>query len=125
MEITRRLEIPLVSYTGDTELGPYLYREEFTKAKIIISECTFFEPDHRSRATIGKHLHVEDIARLLNAWEAEAVILIHLSRRTNLTSAREQHTALIGEEQSERVYFLMDHRANRQRYERQLVEAEA
>ena len=125
VEITRQLEIPLVAYTGDTELGPYLYQPEFSKAKIVISECTFFEPEHRSRASVGKHLHVEDISRLLEAWEAEAVVLIHLSRRTNLAAAREQLEQLVGEEQSTRVHFLMDHRTNRERYEQQQLEAAA
>lgn len=119
VQITRTLDIPLVAYSGDTELGPSLYRDEFVHAKIVISECTFFEPDHRSRAAVGKHLHVEDIAALLKVWEAEAVVLCHLSRRTNLPEAREQLVKLVGEEEAQRVHFLMDHRTNRLRYERQ------
>ena len=58
----------------------------------------------------------------LDLWEAEAVILAHLSRRTNLVQAREHLEKLIGDEQLERVHILMDHRMNRQRYERQLAE---
>ena len=123
IEITRTLEIPLIAYTGDTELGPFLYRDEFVKAKIVISECTFFDPEHRTRAAVGKHLHIEDIANLLGVWEADAVILCHLSRRTNLVEAREYLSKCIGEEDALRVHMLMDHRANRERYERQLAEA--
>ena len=123
VEITHTLEIPIAAYTGDTELGPYLYRDEFVRAKIVISECTFFEPEHRMRATIGKHLHVDDIASLLEVWEAEAVILCHLSRRTNLARARERLTELVGSEQARRVHILMDHRTNRQRYDQQLLDA--
>lgn len=125
VEITRVLEIPLVAYTGDTEFGPFLYRDEFAEAKIVIAECTFFEEDHRSRAKIGKHLHVEDIARLLSVWKAEAVVLIHASRRTNLGISREALIKMVGPEQAARVHFLMDHRANRVRYEQQLSDAEA
>ena len=97
VEITRQLEIPLVAYTGDTELGPNLYRDEFASAKIVVTECTFFEADHRSRASVGKHLHVEDVARLLQVWKAEAVVLVHLSRRTDMATAREQLRSLVGE----------------------------
>ena len=61
VEITRTLELPLVAYTGDTEFGPYLFRDEFANAKIVVSECTFFEPEHEGRAKIGKHLHVDDL----------------------------------------------------------------
>ncbi|MBT8486847.1 MAG: hypothetical protein HKO59_04850 [Phycisphaerales bacterium] len=119
VEITRTLEIPLVAYTGDTELGPFLYRDEFARAKIVISECTFFERDHKNRASVGKHLHIGDLASLLPAWEAEAVILTHLSRRTNLVHAREHIAKHVPEEELPRVHVLMDHRANRLRYEAQ------
>lgn len=125
VEITRTLEIPLVAYTGDTEFGPALFRDEFAKARVVISECTFFDPDHRSRAAVGKHLHVEDLARLVEVWEAEAIVLVHLSRRTHLSEAREHLRRLIGPEHAQRVHLLMDHRTNRQRYERQVAEAEA
>ena len=122
VQITRAMEIPLVAYTGDTEFAPYLFRDEFSNAKIVICECTFFEPDHKSRANIGKHLHVEDLAKVLEAWQAEAVVLVHLSRRTNLVEARQLLASAVGEEQSARIHFLMDHRSNRQRYEQQEVE---
>lgn len=125
VEITRSLEIPLVAYTGDTELGPYLFRDEFANAKIVICECTFFEPDHKTRARVGKHLHVTDLIKLLGVWQADAIILVHLSRRTNLAAARELLVSVLGEEQAQRVHFLMDHRENRQRYEQQELELTA
>ncbi len=121
-QITRQLDIPLVAYTGDTEFGPYLFRDEFAKAKIVICECTFFEPDNQGRAKVGKHLHIDDLIKLLDVWQAEAVVLIHLSRRTNLMLARDLLENALSEEQCERVHFLMDHRTNRQRYERQEIE---
>ena len=123
-EITRTLEIPLVAYTGDTEFSPALFRDEFAQAKIVVSECTFFDPDHRSRAKVGKHLHVDDLAKLLEVWQAEAVVLVHLSRRTNVSASREQLVAALGEENARRVHILMDHRTNRARYEAQLAAAQ-
>jgi ribonuclease Z len=125
VEITRTMEIPLVAYTGDCEFGPYLFRDEFASAKIVISECTFLEDEHRSRASIGKHMHIDDIARLLPAWQAEAVILVHLSRRTNMATSREHLLKMVGEDAASRVHFLMDYRANKERYERQLAAAAA
>jgi ribonuclease Z len=122
VDITRLLEIPLVAYTGDTELGPFLFRDEFASAKIVISECTFFEPDHRSRASVGKHLHVDDLAGLLAVWEAEAVVLTHMSRRTHIGAAREYLDRALKEEDKKRVHLLMDHRTNRLRYDQQLIE---
>jgi len=118
-EITRTIDIPLVAYTGDTELCPALHRDEFAKAKIVITECTFFEHGHRDRSRVGKHLHIDDIAGLLDVWEAEHVVLVHVSRRTNLSFARERLAEACGEKANGRVHLLMDHRANHQRYERQ------
>jgi ribonuclease Z len=125
VEITRTLDIPLIAYTGDCEFGPYLFRDEFAEAKIVITECTFLEDEHRSRASIGKHMHIDDIARLLGMWKAETVILIHLSRRTNMASSRQHLVKTVGAEQANRVHFLMDFRANRTRYEQQLAAAGA
>ena len=125
VEITRTFELPQVAYTGDTEFGPYLFRDEFANAKIVVSECTFFEAEHESRAKVGKHMHVEDLAKALSVWKADAVVLIHLSRRTNLVQARELLIETVGEEQAWRVHFLMDYRTNRQRYERQELEIAA
>lgn len=125
VQITKMLEIPLVAYTGDTEPGPFLFRDEFANAQIVISECTFFEPNHRGRARTGKHLHVEDLAALLNVWKAPTVIVVHVSRRTTLSFARERIEAIAGPANSARAHFIMDHRTNRLRYERQVAAAHA
>lgn len=122
-EITRTLEIPLVAYTGDTEFGPYLFRDEFARSPIVIAECTFFDPAHKSRATVGKHLHIDDIAQLLDAWEAEYIVLVHLTRRTHMAEARQHLIKRLGEQRAERLHFLMDHQTNRRLYERMREEA--
>jgi ribonuclease Z len=124
IEITRTLEIPLIAYTGDTEMCPNLFSDEFANAKVVVAECTFFEDDHRSRSSIGKHLHLEDLANLLNVWQAEDVILVHLSRRTNMMESRKLLEQRLGEENGSRVHFLMDFRANKERYEIQQHNAE-
>jgi len=122
-EITRHLEIPLIAYLGDTAAGPHLVREDVRKAKIIITECTFFDPGHKGRAKIGKHLHADDIAEWLRVAECEAMVLVHVSRRTHMGEARSQLAKVLGDENASRVLFLMDFRTNRERYEKQLAEA--
>ena len=119
-EISRISEIPLVAYTGDTEIGPFLYRDEFSKAKIVITECTFFEKEHRDRARVGRHIHVDDLLPLMEAWKAESVVIVHMSRRTNLQFARERLNEVLGSHM-DRVHILMDHRTNRQRLEQQVL----
>jgi len=99
-------------------MGPFLLRDEFVNAQIVITECTFFDPEHRDRAKVGKHLHVEDIRNLIQTWKAPNIVVVHVSRRTNMSYARERLMEAAGEH-AERVHLLMDHRTNRQRYERQ------
>ena len=119
-EITRTMEIPLVAYTGDTEIGPFLLRDEFVNAQIVITECTFFDPEHRDRAKVGKHLHIEDLRGLIQAWSKPEIVVVHVSRRTNMQYARERLAEAAGD-QGHRVHLLMDHRMNRQRYDRQVA----
>jgi ribonuclease Z len=125
VDITRTLEIPLVAYLGDTSPGAHLIRNDVRTAQIILCECTFFEPDHRERAKVGMHMHVHDIAEWLRFLETKALILTHISRRTHLGQARQELTRLVGPEKAANVYFLMDGRFNRDRYERQEQEAMA
>lgn len=118
-EITRTIEIPLVCYTGDTMWGEHFDRPDVLNAKILITECTFLEVEHRSRASIGKHLHLDNVVELVKRSKAEAVVLTHLSRRTHMGEARKQLDAAMPAEDRERVYMLMDSRNNRSRYEKQ------
>ena len=125
IEITRTMEIPLICYVGDTAPGPHLIRDEVRKAQIVLGECTFFEPDHKDRAKIGMHMHVSDVAEWLRVLECQHLVLIHVSRRTDMQAAKKHFVQLVGEERAEKVMFLMDHKTNRLRYEKQAMEAEA
>ena len=124
-EITRTVEIPLIAYTGDTEPGDFLHRPEFRDAQVVITECTFFEDEHRDRARIGKHIHVEDLRPLLESWKAKDVVIAHVSRRTLIPFARQRIEEVAGPERARSVHLLMDHRSNRARHEEQVAAAEA
>ena len=121
-EISRVLEVPLVAYTGDTEPAPFLLSDDFVNARVVITECTFFDHDHRDKAKIGKHLHVEDLRPLLATWKAEHVVVVHASRRALLAHARERLNVVAGTRPSDSVHLLMDFRANRKRLEAQALE---
>lgn len=125
-EITRILDIPLVAFLGDTLPGPWLVRDDVRTAKIVICECTFLEADHKDRAVIGKHIHIDDIAEWLPVLDAEMLVLTHVSRRTNMGFARKRLREVVGNKaDTERVQFLMDFRENKHRYERQAAELDA
>ncbi len=117
-EITHTLKVPLVAYTGDTEMNENLVSTPFSEAGVVVTECTFFDDEHFDRAKVGKHLHVRHLKELMQSWKAETVIVIHTSRRTHLETARKRMIETLGED-SERILFLMDHHRNRIRYEQQ------
>lgn len=108
--ITRRLEIPLVAYCGDTAPGDFFDLPCVRDAKVLLLECTFIEPDHRDRARAGYHMHIAYLRDIVPALRNEKIILSHLSRRTTLLDARQQLQRELGEAGDERVSFLLEHR---------------
>ncbi|MBT4530430.1 MAG: hypothetical protein HOC27_04440 [Phycisphaerae bacterium] len=124
-DITQTFKIPLVACTGDTEMGNHLFRPEFVNSPIVITECTFFESDHKKRSAVGKHIHIDDLVELVNVWKAEHIIITHTSRRTGIEVIKNTIANKIGGDNAHRIHLLMDHRENRLRYERQVEEHEA
>ena len=120
VEITELIELPIIAYTGDTRKCDALLCDSFRKARIMITECTFFLEEHKERAKIGKHLHVTDLVDLLDEWEAENVVITHVSRRTSLGFAHKILKELSDGRHVERTHFLMDFKSNKKRFEGQL-----
>ncbi|MFU8829386.1 MAG: hypothetical protein ACNA8P_08130, partial [Phycisphaerales bacterium] len=112
------------SYLSDTAPGAALLRSDVLNSQIVIAECTFVDPEHNDRAKIGKHLHIGHVIEWLPLLKCEKLVLIHLSRRSNIAQARKQLRQSVKRELADKVEFLMDYRANRERYERQLAETE-
>lgn len=115
VEIEYQMEIPVIAYAGDTAEGQWLELDTVRKAKVLLLECTFFDPDHVRRARAGYHLHVRDVARLLRRLENEHIVLMHVTRRTGPREARETLARLVDEATLARVKFLMDGRRYRPR----------
>lgn len=110
VEITRRQEVPLVTYLGDTAKSNYSDLASVRDSRVLLIECTFFDEEHVRRARLGRHLHVNDLAAVLEGMNNEKVILTHLTRRTYLGEARKQLKKTLTAEQLERVSFLMSRR---------------
>jgi len=109
-QITYQLDVPMVAYTGDTSMAETLLQDGVRDAKILITECTFFEPGHRQRASVGQHLHINDLREALPHMRNELILLSHLSRRTHMRDAKAACKAMLREfPQAPRVEFLMDH----------------
>lgn len=120
-QITNTVEVSLVAYTGDTEPAPFLFHPDFVNARVVITECTFFDSEHQDKAKIGKHIHVEDLRSLIAAWKAEHIVVVHASRRTMLSFARQRLNEVAGA-RADAVHLLMDFRTNRKRLEQQALQ---
>ncbi|MDB5294134.1 MAG: putative ribonuclease [Phycisphaerales bacterium] len=108
VEIQYRQEVPIVAFLGDTTAGPVFEHPDVINAEVLVTECTFFEPDHKSKAKFGRHLHVEQFARLLPSLKNKYVLVGHVTRRTGVRRAQRILRKLVGNQQMERVHFLMD-----------------
>jgi ribonuclease Z len=108
IEIQYRVEVPLVTFLGDTTAGPVFEQPDVRDAEILITECTFFDPDHRTKAKAGRHLHVEQFAEILPTLKNRHIVVGHVSRRTGIRRAKHILRKWVGEERMANIYFLMD-----------------
>jgi ribonuclease Z len=108
VEIQYRVEVPLVAYLGDTTIGPVFDQPDVQNAQILITEVTFFDPTHRTKAKAGKHMHVEHFFEVLPKLKNEHIVIGHVTRRSGIKRAQRMLAKRVGEEQMKRIHFLMD-----------------
>lgn len=108
--ITTPMEIPLLTYCGDTAPGDFFELDHVRESKVLLLECTFVEPDHLERARAGNHMHITDLRDVVPRLRNERIVLTHLSRRTAWLEAREMIRGQVGADEAERITFLMEHR---------------
>lgn len=82
VEVTAELRTPLVCYTGDTAPGGLDGYPPAYQAQILITEITFFRPEHR-RDKIHKygHMHLDDLIERAELFQNELIIAMHFSTR--------------------------------------------
>jgi len=107
VEITNRIEVPLVAFLGDTGPADYASLPYVAHAKALLLECTFFDPEHLSRARSGKHMHVADLPKVLDGMSCERIVIIHVTRRTNMGAARRLMRKTLPADVLDRITFLM------------------
>ena len=108
VEIQYRLEVPLVTFLGDTAAGSVFDHPDVINAEILITELTFFEADHRQRAKVGKHLHIEDFVAIAPKLQNKWIVISHISRRTGARKAKRFLKRRLGEERMKNILLLMD-----------------
>lgn len=113
IQIDNQIEIPLVTYLGDTTLADYASIDYVGKSKILITECTFYLDEHIERAKAGRHIHVDDFAKLVDNMENEYIVVTHLTQRISISQARQILKDKLSKESYDKVLILMEHRGKR------------
>jgi ribonuclease Z len=110
IQIDYPLEIPIVTYLGDTQYVDFSQLKYIVESKILIAECTFYELDHTGRAEAGKHMHINEFAQLLEKLHNEHIIITHTTQRTSLREIRRILTEALSPEKYEKTILLMEKR---------------
>ncbi len=107
VEVTNRVEVPLAAYLGDTAAAEYAKLPYVANARALLIECTFLDDEHRGRAAAGKHLHASELAGVLDGMNNEKIIIVHITRRTNMAVARKILKNTLPKDVLSKLTFLM------------------
>lgn len=112
IEIDSPLEIPIVTYLGDTQYVDFSQLRYIAESKILIAECTFYETEHTGRAEAGKHMHINEFTTLMEKLQNEYIIVTHTTQRTSMREIRKTLQNALSAEKFEKVILLMDKMVN-------------
>ncbi len=103
-EVSGEVRVPLVCYCGDTAPQGLDNCAAVYEAKILITELTFFRPEHR-KDKIHKfgHTHLDDIVERADKFKNELVILGHFSTRYHEDQIRRAVEKRLPEDLEKRV----------------------
>ncbi len=110
IEIDYPLEIPIVSYIGDTQYVDFSQLKYIAESKILIAECTFYEDEHSGRAEAGKHMHIDEFTTLLKNLRNEHIVVTHTTLRTPMREIRKILKNALPKDKFEKVILFMDKR---------------
>jgi len=113
VEIDYPLEIPIVTYLGDTKYVDFSRLDYIKYSKILIAECTFYEDEHAGRAEAGKHMHITEFAKLLSDLDNEHIIVTHVTHRTSLREAKKILKQTLPPKVYKKTTLFMDERCRR------------
>ena len=115
IEIDYPLEIPIVSYLGDTQYVDFSQLKYIAESKILIAECTFYEDEHSGRAEAGRHMHIDEFTTLLKNLKNEHIVVTHTTLRTPMREIRKILKNALPEDKYEKVILFMDKRPRQPR----------
>ena len=108
IEIDNPLEIPIVTYLGDTQYVDFSQLNYIAESKILIAECTFYIDEHADRAHAGRHMHIDEFVKLITGLNNEHIVVTHTTQRTPMSQIRKILKDQIPAEKYDRIILLMD-----------------
>ena len=109
------LEIPIVTYLGDTQYADFSKLDYIAKSKILIAECTFYEDEHVERAQAGRHMHINEFTSLIESLDNEHIVLTHTTQRTPMHQIRKTLKDAFSPDQLKKITLLIDKRPRMKR----------
>jgi ribonuclease Z len=107
LEVSEKIETPLFSFTGDTQIEFLDLSPEVKKSRILFLEATYLD-ERKTIADAKKwgHTHLDEIIPRLNDIESEKIVLIHISSRYSTKQAHEILQNRIPPEHKDRIVLL-------------------
>lgn len=105
-EVSEEVRVPLVCYTGDTAPGGFDNYSPVLEADVLITELTFFRPEHR-KEKIHKfgHTHLDDLIERADRFRNNLIILAHFSTRYHERQIRKAVERRLPPELKDRVHL--------------------
>ena len=110
VEIDYPLELPIVTYLGDTQYVDFSQLKYIAESKILIAECTFYEDEHSGRAEAGRHMHIDEFTTLLKKLRNEHIVVTHTTQRTHMREIRKILKNALPKDKYNRITLLMTKR---------------
>ena len=99
-----------MTFIGDTQYIDFSQLDYIAKSKILITECTFYEEDHKERAEAGKHIHIEEFVKLLENMQNEHIIIVHTTQRTGMKEINKILKKAVPQDIYKKITLLMTQR---------------
>ncbi len=110
VEIDYPIEIPIVTYLGDTQYVDFSQLNYIAASKILIAECTFYVDEHADRAQAGRHMHIGEFAQLVRKLNNQHIVITHTTQRTPMSQIRKILKDEMPADIYDRMVLLMDKR---------------
>ena len=108
VQIEENIEVPLLTYTGDTAVGKFLELDFVRNSRAVLLECTFFDREHCDRARAGRHIHANDLPRVFASLPDSQIMIVHTTRRTDMRMNKRILEKVLSAADLARCSLLMD-----------------